>query len=173
MSAHGICASRRCCSGCAGVSRLSVSAGVAFGPEQIQAVFWRDRRSQMPVQPARAPTNPHDAHLFQSRLSRSPPGTSGGRARGTGGSFPRKQECGSPARANSKPTERPANSGFTSLEPPQRPLPDLRRKRLARPLASTACSNEQPPARARVTLLHYALSVPSIELNILRVRQKI
>ena len=101
--------------------------------------------------PARAvlANHHHDRGLPVTPLQ-EPLGTSGGRARGTGGSFPRKQECGSPARANSK-NHRTALKlrSHLSRAPPE--TSDRRaQERLARPLPRLPAANEQPPARARV-----------------------
>ena len=123
--------------------------------------------------PARTvPPNHHHDRDFESRLSRSPPGTSDGRARGTGGSLQRSRSLVAGARANPK-THRTAlkTQSHLSRAPPE--TSDRRAQAVAAsgPLSRPAC-NEQPPARARVTLLHYAFAA-SIRLSTRRSCQKI
>ena len=108
------------------------------------------------VSRARQPQNPQNAAGFQSRLSRSPPGASDGRARGTGGPTSESRSLVAGARANSKPnrTARKLRSHL-SRAPPETSDRRAQEAAASGPLSRPAC-NEQPPARARVTLLHYA-----------------
>ena len=91
-------------------------------------------------------SNHHHDRDFESRLSRSPPGTSDGRARGTGGSFQRKQEPGSRL-AETHRTARKLQSHLARA-PPETYDRRAQERLAGAPLASTACTLSLQLARA-------------------------
>ena len=124
------------------------------------APFPRTQQSGSPIWSARAPFSQTTIMTAgkQPCLSRGPPGTSGGRARGTGGSLQRKQECGSPACANSKNHRTARKLRFHLSRAPPETSDRLKKESACEGrLPRLPAANEQPPARASVTLLHYAV----------------
>ncbi len=151
---------------------FSVLPAPRFGPERIQVVLASEIRSLEParVSCARLPrARQPETHMTRlSPLQGAPPAARQGKK----GPQQRRSQL-APHRARQPHTHRTARKlrSHLSRAPPEASDRRAQAAAASGPLSRPAC-NEQPPARARVTLLQYTASAASIEVTTLRLSRK-